>query len=789
MRGPASRLALAAALALAFTCFALPARGDAIDAIGKKLTRLRAETENLRQGIKRPGNVGASTRDRAERRLIEGQVAFGVGNYGDAAVLLYEYVEQHPKSPSYDEALYYLAESLFQKRDYLASRNYFKKLVVEVGGSSKFFQQGLERLIELSLKLSDSKEVDQWLQALDRVPAGKRRSSVPYVRGKYAYFQDRWGEAITHFAQVRPGSEYYFQAQYFLGAAQVAKGDIGAAARTFEDLIERQPKRPGEMRVVELAHMALGRLHYERDQPSRAIDEYTKIARESDLFDEALYEVAWVYVKNSEYDKALRALELLALADPSSSKMPEVRILEGNLRIRKAQNLAGKETGNSAEEYAKAHTLFEATHEAFKEAHDEIARILEERKDPRVFMAQITGRVSGTFEVNATIPEVAASWIRREPDMERVVGIETDLGDIAAEIADAERTITRLERALASPSRVNIFPSLASKRTRATEIIEEIFSMRQQLATHERALVSRHASAAEKKQLTRLHNQRQAAARALAALPNAEVAYGERIERARSEYVALDQKAAEVATVIDATRAVLVALERYVADQVAAAKKPAHIGEIQKSIAELHAEINAMSRELETMRREAEMAKDEAGTGDAAALRARGLRNKLRAALEEEHRYMARIVARMSGGDRSKADKIAALTRTANEVTTRLDQIHQAVDGIVEHALAEVRADLAEEKARLAAYKREFVEYETESNVLGGVILAASFKAVKTRFYDVLIRTNIGVIDVSWSQKEAIDELARRLGLDRIRELRTLRDEFRDILEEGGGNL
>jgi tetratricopeptide (TPR) repeat protein len=201
--GRRARLAPAAAAALALVCVAPSARGDAIDALGNKLTRLRTETENLRQGIKHPGKNDKSTRDRAERRLIDGQVAFGVGNYGDAAVMLYDYVERYPKSPSYDEALYYLAESLFQKRDYLASRNYFKKLVVEVGGSSKFFQQGLERLIELSLKLNDSKEVDQWLQALDSVPAGKRRSSVPYVRGKYAYFKDRFDEAITQFAWRR----------------------------------------------------------------------------------------------------------------------------------------------------------------------------------------------------------------------------------------------------------------------------------------------------------------------------------------------------------------------------------------------------------------------------------------------------------------------------------------------------------------------------------------------------------------------------------------------------------
>ena len=107
-------------------------------------------------------------------------------------------------------------------------------------------------------------------------------------------------------------------------------------------------------RIAELSHMALGRLYYERDQPSKSVDEYLRISRRSDLFDEALYEVTWVYVKNKEFDKALRALELLALADPTSQRMPDVRILEGNLRIRKAQAIeaAGPVGGRVAVVYA-----------------------------------------------------------------------------------------------------------------------------------------------------------------------------------------------------------------------------------------------------------------------------------------------------------------------------------------------------------------------------------------------------------------------------------------------------
>src|SRR5262249_60870593 len=101
------------------------------------------------------------------------------------------------------------------------------------------------------------------------------------------------------------------------------------------------------------------------------IDSYLLVDRRSDLFPDALYEVAWVYVKSKQYDKALRALELLEQSEPNTMKTPTVRILEGNLRIRKAQlirqaQIAGtinpNETSDPTAEYDKAARLFAETH-------------------------------------------------------------------------------------------------------------------------------------------------------------------------------------------------------------------------------------------------------------------------------------------------------------------------------------------------------------------------------------------------------------------------------------------
>lgn len=773
-----------AAVSLSVTASASHAHADQIDTLTEKLAVLQNETASIKQTIRRPQEMSNPPLKEAERRLIDGQVAFSVGNYDDASIILYDYVERYPTSPSYDQALYYLAESLFQKKDYVAARRYFAKLALEVGRRSKFYQQGLERLIELSLKVQDSSDVEQWLNALDSIPEHERLASIPYIRGKYAYFKEQYNDALNHFAKVQAGAEYYIQSRYFMGTSYVALNELGRASQEYERLIRQDAKTIDEKRVIELSHMALGRLYYERDQPSKAIDQYLEIRRRSDLFDEALYEVAWVYVKNRQFSKALRALELLSLADPASSRMPEVRILEGNLRIRKAQDLITANTGgNSTEEYIKAQAVFEKTREAFFEPHAELERILQEREDPRKFIAQITGRVSEVFDTSAALPEVAAAWIREEPEVKRVTAIEADLGDIAADIAEAEQTIERLEHALASPTRVNIFPVLANKRTRTTEILEEIITIRFRLATEGSALLQRYASASEKTKLKELYTKRQQIMKRLQSLPNSGMAYGRRVEQARNNFIALDQRASEVATLLDATRATLVALEKYLSDQSSDGKALPNPKVTSRVIAELRNEIAGMDKELEDIRREVVLAMDEAGMGDNAAIQEKKLRQELQATLSIEHNYTKSIIERMKGDDRRQGERISALMRKADIITQNIEAIHSAIDEVVEVTLKGVRSALADEQSKLAAYKREFSNYEAESQELGAAILETSFRTVKEKFYDVLVRSDIGVVDVSWSQKESADEAAQKLNLDRQRELRTLRDEFRDELE------
>src|SRR5205814_658246 len=95
------------------------------------------------------------------------------------------------------------------------------------------------------------------------------------------------------------------------------------------------------------------------------------------------------------------------------------------------------------------------------------------------------------------------------------------------------------------------------------------------------------------------------------------------------------------------------------------------------------------------------------------------------------------------------------------------------------------RAPGAPARPRSRRDRRWPAGYEAETRALGAGVLGASFKDVKAKFYDIVIRSDVGNVDVAWSQKADTDDDLKRLNLSRQRELKQLRDEFKDILDEG----
>jgi tetratricopeptide (TPR) repeat protein len=747
--------------------FAL-ATGTAVAApdVKSRLTTYETEARALASNMPQPGQMSSQT---SQRRLVDAQVAFSIGDYDQASLVLFDLVGQ-PTTTAGDReiAQFYLAESLHHKGDRGAARAYFHDLVKTSTTASRYHLPSLMRVVEIAIADNDITSGEQAVVALNNLSGGLKTAGVPYVQGKWAFHLSKYDDALGLFNSVPNGSEYELQAKYYSGTVFVAKRDLGKATEIFADLVTRHPKTNSDRRVIELAQLALGRIYYEREQASKSIDAYLLVDRRSDLFPTALYEVAWVYVKSKQYDKALTALELLGRLDPQSTKTPTVKILEGNLRIRKAQlirqaEIAGtistEERSTPLAEYGKAEKLFTDTHDAYLPSYLALTRMAEGQLDPATFIDQISGRNTRLFAAAAPIPEAAAQWLREEPEVQKVVAVETDLALVQRYLDESSATITRLEGVLATGDRLSLYPALSARRLRIAAIQHDLIGIRNDLA--EQAIRGGGSSGATA--------QRKALAAQYATLGDAERMHGERTGAAHDAYDKVGDGAGEVEKAIMETQAMAVALRTYaLSGQVPDDQR----GTITSEIEAATKEARAIEDELAAVQNEIELGKDLAGVGDKELLAARGLRQQLIAAQNAEHQGFA------------SQGRASTLGDQAARLAIQLEGIDAQIDQLIARGIEQIKSTLATERQNIGEYRQLLSEYEAEARTVGAEIIGLSFKAVKDRFYDVVIRTDVGNVDVSWSQKEDNDDDLKRLGLAKSRDLKQLRDEFRFILDD-----
>ena len=273
-------------------------------------------------------------------------------------------------------------------------------------------------------------------------------------------------------------------------------------------------------------------------------------------------------MKSKQFDKALRALELLEESDPGTSRTPTTRILEGNLRIRKAQairlaQITGTSLTNDTQdpgiEYDKAVKIFNDTHDQYYPSYQAISQVVDGNMDAAAFVDQLAGRTTHTVTSAPPIPDAAAQWLRDEPAVQRIVDAEQDLGEIANNIRRSEQTIERLQAVIATNDRTNVYPAIASRRHRIAAIEASLVGIRNELADQQLRLVDSSGD------LAQLSAARKQLAQQYAQLGDPEAQYSGRVRDTRAGYDAIETTATEIESALDSTQAMAIAMRKYAA--------------------------------------------------------------------------------------------------------------------------------------------------------------------------------------------------------------------------------
>ncbi len=756
-----------AALAMGVVLFgSAAALADDFDDANKKLFELDGRVRQIAAEF-RDNQAAQSDPLVADRRVIAAQTLFELKNYDEAAIMLLDVIEKYPNSRAFDDAVLLLGEARFLGKDLNSARRYFEQAITKETGS-RAEQRALQRLVEIALRTDDYGNVDGYLGRLDKVPQQKLEASVPYVRGKYSYFRGKLDVALASFGGIAPTSPYYMQARYFIATISVKQGEMADAATAFDMVLRIQARSDDEKEIQDLAHMAIGRVYFDRGQFDKARDAYAAVPRDSKYFTESMYESAWNAIKAKDFKSAYRALDLLLLQDANGSQAPELRLLMGNLNLR---------LGN-----------FFVANGNFSEMRDQFEPLLKQVGEQKVrsqsdakYFENLIGKNLDKFNIAAFVPPAAAKWIKPDVEMERMLALVEEVSEIKRDMRASEQLMDRLDRAVTGVGRSGLFSDLSNARTDSVEILNQTMDIRGRFAGRLRGLVASHLSAEEKLAIDRIASERALLEQQTQALPMSAAALKERDRNVRGAVTGFDAQASELNVLIRSLEAELIAIEQYYV--TSRAEQKIRPEDLQGPVADLRTEIAVAQTALEKVRREIEVTAQEAATSGSdpgerrATLR---LSDLMKAELEE----LAKVQPRLPSGARGEFDAVASVLRRADVVQTQLAEFDGRIDAAADQRLVSVKERMVIEQAQLQQATARLGGLMSESQSLGGGLASAMLTKVSDRFYELVVQSDVGLIDVSWGLKDQKTSAVSKLINMQKLELKSIEDDFKSLLEE-----
>lgn len=771
------RAVASSALLTACLMVSVPAASQDLAALGRELTALEGDARTLTRQPLRSNPERSPTF--VEERLTDGELFYRLQDYVRASIIFSDVVEHHAGHRAYPDALFLLGDSLFRAGDYLGAKRRFEAVLDRAGEPAfrPYVQRSLGRLIEVAIHTRRFEGVEAYFDRLSQLPPTEVEAATTYFRGKYLYNRalppdptdalDRsesgptvdtfaLDQAQQMFAAVPDGSPYDLQARYFTGVIYTLRGQYPQAVEAFGRILSAPLNTDTDSDVIELAQLALGRLHYESNQLARAVEAYQTVGRTSSRFDQALYEVAWVFLRMGDSTRAERALEVLALSSPDSRFIPDGQLLRGNLLLRDGR------LGDSEE-------VFRDVRNRFGPVRRELEELVADHDDPRAFFRNLVQQNLETFDANDFLPPLAQQWAREHGNMDRALSVLGDLSSTRHLVRETSELVERLNAALGSRNAVNVFTDLRLQREKTISIRNRLARLRGKLIQAE----SRSAGSGNA-ELTRIRRDRRQLEALLGGMPTDGADFEVRNDQLLGRYRALERELNHLQIELMGVDARIVATERFLKEtQIPVG---ADFGEVHTEIDNQRRAAEGYREQIDELSRAVENAKLQVGVGDARYERDEQIREEYDRLIAQEREVMASL------GIRRPRELDALFGRTA-AVASILDQRDARIDAVVEERRDAMLNVVREESANVERYQVSLEQLEHEAEDVVGTVTYLNFDGVRRRFYDLVLRSDVGRIDVSWARREEHRMRVDLLTRERSRQVQALDDEFREIMD------
>lgn len=737
-------------LAAVMALLAFPQTGFAQSAseLSTELNGLEGQVGALQSRYIKPIDVDTSaTSYGIEARYNDGRVAYHLQRYNHAASLLHSVV-QDPQFESFGsrrEGTFMLGDSLYRVRNYIGARRQFRKLLDS--GTGEYYEESAARLLEMAYELRDFSTLDSLFNQLSGSSMSGR---IAYLSGKAFYEQGNFERARESFARAAQSPEYQMIGQYFSGVSFVAEKKYSEAKRVFNALVNATVvQNEKDQEVVDLSWLALGRIAYEEGDIERAIDNYSRLERSSPHFDRSLWEQTWVLVSRGNYEEARRNVDIITyLDDPDADILAKSQLLRADLSL---------ELG----EYETARADYRAVLDRFGPIQQQMDEFAANHEDLQTFFSAV---VDPTDSGRGGMPPLIEQWMSTDKDMREATTVLRAMQRAEDYI---EQTYLMFDQLGGASARVQADPTLAEGFKKAVEIENRLVQIEHQL-------VSAQLAAVEKKMTDEQKTAWAAIAAELDALRvrhEALTAKGEdgktESEDMTDELNRVQQQLNETGRDIESVRAQLTAIENLLSGsskQLSDAERT----EAEKAKVELNKNIAEMTAEEERLRGELDSLRET---------------NPLREAETQTHRSYVEKLAEAAAFLNQLGGPPEVQTARATIATLR-EKLIDFFRGLDDMALASVQGfsvDVTAQRALVDEHQKSLQQLVTTSQSGAGVLAYVNFMKARAEYTEIVLRGEVGIIDVVWKKKEDMSEKISKLFEDRTSELNLLQEAFEEV--------
>lgn len=770
------RAGLALALSLTTPAFAVGS-GDAPDVASRAIANADKESESVKTAI---ANAKASERS-PEQRIADAELLLKSRDFARAITLLNEVTEKYANHPTaYPDALQMLGEAYYQSRQVYSARRTFRE-ILEKGSESRmapYVPRAYARLVDIALRLQNPKDLDELLAKMGNASAD---ATLQYAKSKGLVSKKSWADARAAANAVPSGHAWHHQAKYLLGVIAMREAQESAppvpagqkpppapptrfatAIEAFRQVTNLAPDTPEHRKVIDLAWLAIGRLFYEADQWFEAVEAYQHVDRQSSEYGTALYELAWVYVRLGDSDRAERALEVLSVADPGNSLMAEATLLRADLMLR-----SGK--------FDKADVGYQTVRNEYDPMRERVDAFLASTTDPAVYYDKLLAEQLETGGVSS-LPQVAIDWARAEEDGPAAFAVIDDIAQCRELIRQSQMLIVKLRGILLAPNRVRAFPELKAGDERALMLLNRI--------TIARITIAEGLDDAEPKEVSAELAAVRAERRALQArakqVPASESDMAEREISAQRQWNKVGQKLQQLQLEIDQLQAIVNGLRRMIAE--GAGRDPASVAQWKKELEENERDLRQYRDVIDRTRKQIDIGRAQVGYGDTRFQEDEDVRNQFRDKLKQELNLVSGGAA--GSGAQAYAGRVMGIMASADAAEQKLVQMRKDIDVEVQKKVAEVQAAIDKEANLIVGYETRLGALDQEARLVVGQVAMRNFTRVRDKLRNIVLRADVGRVEKSWEQREEQIVRVKNLQIERVREEQVLMQELREVLDD-----